>query len=210
MSTGKYIGEGFDLPQLDTLILAAPFSWKNNLIQYAGRIHRNYKDKSLVRIFDYVDIHVPYLEKMFQKRQVAYRNMDYRVIEGEEKQFVYVDSRYENILREDLAGERQECILILPYVHQTKLMNFLKDFRISQIEICIPETVANKSWLYQLKSKKIKVSFTQSKIVTAYSIGEQRPIVWYGAMPLLGKVDEMTILRLESASIASEIVAGLR
>ena len=209
LSTGKYIGEGFDLPQLDTLILAAPFSWKNNLIQYAGRIHRNYKDKSSVRIFDYVDIHVPYLEKMFQKRQVAYRKMDYRVIEGEEKQFVYVDSRYENVLREDLAGERQECMLILPYVHQTKLMNFLKEFRISQIEICIPETVANKSWLSQLKSKKIKVSFTQSKIVTPILL-VNKTIVWYGAMPLLGKVDEMTVLRLESASIASELVAGLR
>ena len=209
LSTGKYIGEGFDLPQLDTLILAAPFSWKNNLIQYAGRIHRNYKDKSLVRIFDYVDIHVPYLEKMFQKRQVAYRKMDYCVIEGEEKQFVYVDSRYENVLREDLAGERQECMLILPYVHQTKLMNFLKEFRISQIEICIPETVANKSWLYQLKSKKIKVSFTQSKIVTPILL-VNKTIVWYGAMPLLGKVDEMTILRLESANIVSELVAGLR
>ena len=209
LSTGKYIGEGFDLPQLDTLILAAPFSWKNNLIQYAGRIHRNYKDKSLVRIFDYVDIHVPYLEKMFQKRQVAYRKMDYRVIEGEEKQFVYVDSRYENVLREDLAGERQECMLILPYVHQTKLMNFLKEFRISQIEICIPETVANKAWLDQLKSKKIKVSFTQSKIVTPILL-VNKTIVWYGAMPLLGKVDEMTILRLESACIVSEIVAGLR
>ena len=209
LSTGKYIGEGFDLPQLDTLILAAPFSWKNNLIQYAGRIHRNYKDKSLVRIFDYVDIHVPYLEKMFQKRQVAYRKMDYRVIEGEEKQFVYVDSRYEKVLREDLAGERQGGMLILPYVHQTKLMNFLKEFRISQIEICIPETVANKSGLDQLKSKKIKVSFTQSKIVTPILL-VNKTIVWYGAMPLLGKVDEMTILRLESASIVSEIVAGLR
>ena len=209
LSTGKYIGEGFDLPQLDTLILAAPFSWKNNLIQYSGRIHRNYKDKSLVRIFDYVDIHVPYLEKMFQKRQVAYRKMDYRAIEGEEKQFVYVDSRYENVLREDLAGERQECMLILPYVHQTKLMNFLKEFRISQIEICIPETVANKAWLDQLKSQKIKVSFTQSKIVTPILL-VNKTIVWYGAMPLLGKVDEMTILRLESASIVSELVAGLR
>lgn len=209
LSTGKYIGEGFDLPQLDTLILAAPFSWKNNLIQYAGRIHRNYKDKSLVRIFDYVDIHVPYLEKMFQKRQVAYRKMDYRAIEGEEKQFVYVDSRYEKVLRKDLAGERQECLLVLPYVHQTKLMNFLKEFRISQIEICIPETVANKAWLDQLKSKKIKVSFTQSKIVTPILL-VNKTIVWYGAMPLLGKVDEMTILRLESASIVSELVAGLR
>ena len=209
LSTGKYIGEGFDLPQLDTLILAAPFSWKNNLIQYAGRIHRNYKDKSLVRIFDYVDIHVPYLEKMFQKRQVAYRKMDYRVIEGEEKQFVYVDSRYENVLREDLAGERQECMLILPYVHQTKLMKFLKEFRISQIKICVPETVANKTWIDQMKSKKIKVSFTQSKIVTPILL-VNKTIVWYGAMPLLGKVDEMTILRLESACIVSEIVAGLR
>lgn len=209
LSTGKYIGEGFDLPQLDTLILAASFSWKNNLIQYAGRIHRNYKDKSLVRIFDYVDIHVPYLEKMFQKRQVAYRKMDYRVIEGEEKPFVYVDSRYEKVLRKDLAGERQECLFILPYVHQTKLMNFLKEFRLSQIEICIPETVANKAWLDQLKSQKIKVSFTQSKIVTPILL-VNKTIVWYGAMPLLGKVDEMTILRLESASIASELVAGLR
>ena len=209
LSTGKYIGEGFDLPQLDTLILAAPFSWKNNLIQYAGRIHRNYKDKSLVRIFDYVDIHVSYLEKMFQKRQVAYRKMDYCVIEGEEKQFVYVDSRYENVLREDLAGERQECMLILPYVHQTKLMKFLKEFRISQIKICVPETVANKTWIDQMKSKKIKVSFTQSKIVTPILL-VNKTIVWYGAMPLLGKVDEMTILRLESANIVSELVAGLR
>ena len=89
-------------------------------------------------------------------------------------------------------------------------MNFLKEFRISQIEICIPEMVANKAWLDQMKSKKIKVSFTQSKIVTPILL-VNKTIVWYGAMPsLLGKVDEMTILRLESASIVSELVAGLR
>ncbi len=61
-----------------------------------------------MRIFDYVDIHVPYLEGMFQKRQLADRKMDYCVIEGEEKQFVYVDSRYENVLREDLAGGKEQ------------------------------------------------------------------------------------------------------
>ncbi|HET5514468.1 helicase [Streptococcus pneumoniae] len=73
----------------------------------------------------------------------------------------------------------------------------------------MPETVANKAWLDQLKSQKIKVSFTQSKIVTPILL-VNKTIVWYGAMPLLGKVDEMTILRLESASIVSELVAGLR
>ena len=88
-------------------------------------------------------------------------------------------------------------------------MKFLKEFRISQIKICVPETVANKTWIDQMKSKKIKVSFTQSKIVTPILL-VNKTIVWYGAMPLLGKVDKMTILRLESVSIVSELVAGLR
>ncbi len=90
-----------------------------------------------------------------------------------------------------------------------KTDEFSKRIRISQIEICIPETVVNKAWLDQLKSKKIKVSFTQSKIVTSILL-VNKTVVWYGAMSLLGKVDEMTILRLKSASIVSEIVTGLR
>ncbi|CGG99745.1 putative type III restriction endonuclease [Streptococcus pneumoniae] len=84
-----------------------------------------------------------------------------------------------------------------------------------RLELFIPNLFESFSKLYpcflssQLKSQKIKVSFTQSKIVTPILL-VNKTIVWYGAMPLLGKVDEMTILRLESASIVSELVAGLR
>ena len=61
VATGKYVGEGFDVPRLDTLFLAMPIVWQGTLAQYAGRLHRLYDDKREVRVYDYVDIHVPVL-----------------------------------------------------------------------------------------------------------------------------------------------------
>ena len=64
LSTGRLIGEGFDHPPLDTLILAMPVSWKGTLQQYAGRLHREHTGKSDVRIIDFVDTAYPVLLRM--------------------------------------------------------------------------------------------------------------------------------------------------
>ena len=79
LATGRFAGEGFDDPRLDTLFLVLPVSWKGTLIQYAGRLHRQSPEKTEVRIYDYVDAGVPLLERMFRKRLRGYRTMGYRV-----------------------------------------------------------------------------------------------------------------------------------
>jgi superfamily II DNA or RNA helicase len=77
LATGKLVGEGFDHPPLDTLVLAMPVSWKGTLQQYAGRLHREHASKTDVRIIDFVDTGHPALLRMWDKRQRGYRAMGY-------------------------------------------------------------------------------------------------------------------------------------
>lgn len=81
LSTGKLVGEGFDHPPLDTLVLAMPISWKGTLQQYAGRLHREHATKTDVRIIDFVDAGHSALLRMWDKRQRGYRAMGYRMCE---------------------------------------------------------------------------------------------------------------------------------
>src|SRR3546814_9006615 len=64
LATGNLVGEGFDHPPLDTLVLAMPISWKGTLQQYAGRLHREHAGKTDIRIIDLVDTGHPTLLRM--------------------------------------------------------------------------------------------------------------------------------------------------
>ena len=84
IATGRYIGEGFDDARLDTLFLAMPISWHGTLQQYAGRLHRLHDNKKLVQIYDYVDINVPMLMRMFNKRLKGYQAIGYSILASED------------------------------------------------------------------------------------------------------------------------------
>ena len=85
LATGRLVGEGFDHPPLDTLVLAMPISWKGTLQQYAGRLHRDHVDKQDVRIYDYVDADQVQLARMWSKRQRGYQAMGYKMSQPETK-----------------------------------------------------------------------------------------------------------------------------
>ena len=75
VATGQMVGEGFDYPRLDTLIMATPVSWKGLVEQYAGRLNRDYAGKKDVVIYDYVDSHIDKFDKMYGKRLKAYKQI---------------------------------------------------------------------------------------------------------------------------------------
>ncbi len=84
LATGRYLGEGFDDPRLDTLFLTMPVSWRGTLVQCAGRLNRLHAAKRYVVIYDYVDENEPVLAKMAARREAGYRGLGYRIADRDE------------------------------------------------------------------------------------------------------------------------------
>jgi superfamily II DNA or RNA helicase/very-short-patch-repair endonuclease len=80
LATGHYVGEGFDHPRLDTLFIAMPVSWRGTIAQYVGRLHRLHTDKREVRVYDYADLNVPMLARMFDRRCRGYEALGYTLL----------------------------------------------------------------------------------------------------------------------------------
>ena len=80
LATGRYIGEGFDEPRLDTLFLTLPVSWRGTIAQYVGRLHRLHADKRQVQVYDYADLDVPMLARMFDRRCGGYEAVGYTLL----------------------------------------------------------------------------------------------------------------------------------
>lgn len=77
LATGSYLGEGFDLPGLDTLVLAFPVSSKGRIIQYVGRLMRPDPAKTDIAVHDYHDPNVAVLVAMARKRHATYRQLGF-------------------------------------------------------------------------------------------------------------------------------------
>ena len=85
IATGQLIGEGVDLPFLDTLFLVFPTSSKTRLIQYIGRAQRKNRDRSISKIYDYHDRYVSVLNAMFLKRKKVYEKLGIKQMRPENK-----------------------------------------------------------------------------------------------------------------------------
>lgn len=105
IATSQLLGEGFDLPSLNTMFITMPISYKGRLSQYIGRLHRDYAGKKVVKVYDYVDIHIRVLQNMFQKRLKTYKTDGYKIIENNQlvefEQAIFDKANYEYFLNMD-------------------------------------------------------------------------------------------------------------
>jgi superfamily II DNA or RNA helicase len=129
IATGKYIGEGFDYPRLNTLFLASPIAWKGTLTQYAGRLHREYPGKQDVIVYDYVDIHIPVLERMYHKRLTGYAQIGYKALSSKNEpdriSMIYDCNTFITAIRDDFSEARKEILIASPYILKKQISTVL-------------------------------------------------------------------------------------
>ena len=218
VATGKYIGEGFDAPRLDTLLLAMPISWRGTLAQYAGRLHRNYEGKHEVRIYDYVDVHIPMLERMYHKRLEGYTELGYQVRFGTSDEPVSIIYDGHNAMapfEQDLSDAAQSIVIVSPYLQKGRVERLLPLLqsavsRGAKITIHTSDDDTRRSEIAAavdaLQSAGAEVILHRGS-QQRYAVLDER-IVWYGNVDLLafGRRDT-DVLRFENADIAGELLS---
>jgi len=225
VATGRYIGEGFDEPRLDTLFLTMPISWKGTLQQYAGRLHRLFQDKKEVQIYDYVDTHVSMLEKMYHKRLNGYASIGYKakggVVEADSIDIIFDKSNFLPIYSNDILAAEREILIVSPFVTKRRTLNMMQHLEVAmrnKVRVVVvtrpigdfgeKDSAALQGTIAILQDAGVSVVFRPS-IHQKFALIDQR-VVWYGSINLLsfGSAEE-SIMRLESPNIASELVKSI-
>ena len=226
VATGSYIGEGFDEARLDTLFLAMPIAWKGTLQQYAGRLHRFSEHKKDVRIYDYVDIHVKMLEKMYGKRLKGYAAIGYKAKVGSFPEaptnIIFNKDNFFPIYLQDITMASKRLLIVSPFVTQKRMLQmteYFSEILKNQVEITVITRPADD--FNEDRQKELKQIFNaaeeagvrlifRSNIHQKFTIIDNK-ITWYGSINFLSfGYSEESIMRLESSSIAYELAESIK
>ena len=222
VATGKYVGEGFDYPRLDTLFLALPISWKGLVAQYAGRLHRENEGKKDVRIYDYIDIHEPVCASMYRKRLKGYASIGYKTfVTGQPTLFDNIndaalsmrDGQIFNGLTffrpyaSDLAKARHSIVISSPKLYKTD-RNSLIDLLVEQSHrglVVHITTAAGDEQTKFIQSKGLSVKVISE--LSLYTTIIDKTVVWYGAINALGYASEEDhMIKVSDNHLANELI----
>ncbi|SJZ61489.1 Superfamily II DNA or RNA helicase [Pilibacter termitis] len=208
-ATSKYVGEGFDLPQLDTLFFTLPFSWKGNQKQYLGRLERNIEEKDELRVYDYVDIADNSFAQMYQKRFRVYKNNHYELAEDAETRkyqaYLYDGKTYLARFKQDLQEMKETLFLQVPKITKeiVHVLLPLKEKGV-EIEILTKKGEVDKQLLAELTKGQVEISYAEV-IRQSICVIDNRSC-WYGSLVFFDSAGvEESSLRLVSERLARRL-----
>lgn len=223
VATGSLVGEGFDFPRLDTLIMATPVSYQSVVEQYAGRLNRDYEGKTNVIVYDYVDSHIPMFDGMYAKRLKAYKQIGYEVCSGlhhgkQSANAIFDSENYQEVYKKDLLEADNRIIISSQAISGAKiyeLIDLLKDKQAQGVTVTVatwsPDAYGYGDAAYwmrlheDMRQAGIYIK-TVEETCEHFAVIDQE-LVWYGNMNLLAKEgigDSM--MRVKGRHIAAELM----
>ncbi|MCM1067492.1 MAG: DEAD/DEAH box helicase family protein [Muribaculaceae bacterium] len=217
VATGKYVGEGFDLPRLDTLMLALPVSWKGLIAQYTGRLHRDYPGKSEVRIYDYIDLRVPICDSMYKKRLHGYKAVGYSVAVVNDHIFaerttetIFDSENFEQAFHSDLATAKRSIVISinrLRWNRTPKIIDLLAACMLRGVSVTI---ILNEIGYCEAELQSMGTHIIhRSDNKMNCAVIDQR-LGWYGSVNLIGRsVPDTNVIRMQSSDFANALLEAL-
>lgn len=223
VATGQKIGEGFDFPRLDTLMLAAPVSFGGRLEQYVGRLHRDYEGKKDVVVYDYIDSNIRVFENMYSKRLRTYKRLGYSLVSNtkikkQTAHVIYDSGNYVDVFEQDIIEAEKRIIISSPEISQDKVNRFIYVIQPRQEtgckvtvittnpeECCFSSTEYKYYLIGQMHDAGIDV-ITKNEVDECFAVIDDE-LVWYGGVNLLGKEDVWdNLMRIESVQVVEELL----
>jgi len=225
IATDSYAGEGFDYPRLDTLFITLPISWHGTAEQLAGRLHREYEGKRDVRIYDYIDAHVPMLEHMYHNRSKGYANVGYRVVTQENPTLfdnlgelysppasdqIFNGNNFYRPFIKDLSAARRSIVISSPKLYvgaRNTILDGLKELSAKGIEVLIL-TKKESERIEQISMQGLYVKVVPTLSLCCCII--DKSMLWYGDVNILGFTTEAeNIIKVEDKKLANEMLGML-
>ena len=223
VAIGQYIGEGFNYPRLDTMMLATPIAWQGNVEQYSGRLHRDYEGKQNVIIYDYVDTHIRILDKMYYKRLRAYKKIGYEIImntteKKQETNAIFDNNSYMSVFERDMTEAGREIVISSPGISAKGVRRILKnlgerhDAGVKITLLTLPAEGYPKEHIEKTKELLAELRALGATVMEKPGMHEHfavidREIVWYGSVNLLSNAkEEDNLMRVKSREIGQELL----
>ena len=223
IATSKLIGEGFDCPRLDTLFLTMPVSAESRIMQFTGRLHREYDGKAEVRVYDYVDAGIQVLERSFYKRMRAYKKIGYSKMQetlpvNEQMSVFFESDNYWDSYIIDIKRSTDEIVISSPSLQKTKLRRLVSTLseRLAAgvVVTVVVKTVdeiskriaaAHQDNIGRLQSAGIRIMEVPG-LNARFTVIDQH-ILWYGGINPLGftEIDDSSI-RVDDTGAAVDVL----